>query len=363
MVFESAPGRVALITDAMAAAGADDGDYRLGSLNVSVRDGLALLSGTVDDRRLDPHAGRGAAHRDRQIGIPAPDAVAALTACRPGRSVSATGSACSSRGTLPTPWCSTTTLHVTAVWAAGARLSFDRRSPVYAVPDQTGRRIIVTGANSGTGHEATSVSPPRAPRSSWRCGPRRRARRRATRSWTRCRTPGSRCGSMDLADLAERARFAEGIVADGRRVHALVNNARRDGTADARFETADGFELQLGSDYLGPFALTELLLPTLLAAEAPRVVDDVEHRRADRPHPPRRPERVAAATSAFREYGQAKLADLLLATRLAEIATERGWALRTIAAHPGYTRTNLQTAGANLGRDEAAASRRSVAPF
>ena len=54
----------------------------------------------------------------------------------------------------------------------------------------------------------------------------------------------------------------------------------------------------------------------------------------------------------FREYGQAKLADLLMATRLAEIARERGWALRSIAAHPGYTRTNLQTAGANLGREK-----------
>jgi NAD(P)-dependent dehydrogenase (short-subunit alcohol dehydrogenase family) len=117
-----------------------------------------------------------------------------------------------------------------------------------------------------------------------------------------------------------------------------------------RFLTEDGFELQLGSDYLGPFALTQLLLPKLLGAEAPRVVTMSSIvAQFGRIHlPDLNGERRRYIP--FREYGQAKLADLLLATRLAEIATERGWPLMSIAAHPGYTRTNLQTAGANLGR-------------
>ena len=114
--------------------------------------------------------------------------------------------------------------------------------------------------------------------------------------------------------------------------------------------TADGFELQFGSNYLGPFALTMRLLPLLLAAPSPRVVtmssgaanfgrihfDDLQWERR---------------YSSIRAYAQSKLADLLMARRLANVATERGWHLISTAAHPGYTRTNLQTAGASLGRD------------
>ena len=114
--------------------------------------------------------------------------------------------------------------------------------------------------------------------------------------------------------------------------------------------TADGFELQFGSNFLGPFALTARLLPLLLAAAAPRVVtmssgvasygrirfDDLQWERRYRPN---------------LAYAQSKLADLMLSLRLAAIASERGWGLMSTAAHPGFTRTNLQTAGASLGRD------------
>jgi NAD(P)-dependent dehydrogenase (short-subunit alcohol dehydrogenase family) len=93
------------------------------------------------------------------------------------------------------------------------------------------------------------------------------------------------------------------------------------------------------------------LLPRVLAAKAPRVVtmssgtanfgrirfDDLQWTRGYRPS---------------MSYAQSKLADLLMARELAAIATRRGWHLASIAAHPGYTRTNLQTAGASLGRDK-----------
>jgi NAD(P)-dependent dehydrogenase (short-subunit alcohol dehydrogenase family) len=119
----------------------------------------------------------------------------------------------------------------------------------------------------------------------------------------------------------------------------------------SRMTTADGFELQLGSNFLGPFALTLRLLPLLLRAEAPRVVtmssgmanmgrirfDNLQWERGYGP---------------VRSYAQSKLADSLMAHRLAQIATERGWHLISNAAHPGFTRTNLQRAGANLGRDK-----------
>ena len=118
-----------------------------------------------------------------------------------------------------------------------------------------------------------------------------------------------------------------------------------------RMTTADGFELQFGSNFLGPFALTLRLLPLLLAAPAPRVAtmssgaanfgrihfDDLQWERRLQPDP---------------AYAQSKLADLMLAQHLAAVAAERGWQLMSNAAHPGFTRTNLQTAGASLGRDK-----------
>ncbi len=222
---------------------------------------------------------------------------------------------------------------------------------MYEVPRQDGRRIIVTGANSGTGKEAAKRLA--AAGAEVIMAVRTPAKGEAARAEILAAVPDARLEvrRIDLADLASVREFASGIVADGRPVHTLVNNAGVMAPRK-RFVTTDGFELQFGSDYLGPFALTELLLPTLLAADAPRVVtmsstvaqigrirlDDLngERRRYQR----------------WNEYGQAKLADLLMATRLAEIAVERGWPLRSMAAHPGYTRTNLQTAGANLGQEK-----------
>lgn len=221
---------------------------------------------------------------------------------------------------------------------------------MYEVPSQLGRRIVVTGANSGTGKETAKRLA--AAGAEVVMAVRTLSKGEAARAEIAAEVPGARLDvrRIDLADLASVREFAAGIVADGRPLHVLVNNAGVMAPSQ-RFETADGFELQFGSDFLGPFALTELLLPTLLATDAPRVVtmssivaqigrihlgDLNGDRRRYLP---------------FREYGQAKLANLLMATRLAEIASERGWALRSMAAHPGYTRTNLQTAGANLGRE------------
>jgi len=121
LLIEQAPGRVALVTDAMAAAGADDGDYRLGSLNVSVRNGLAHLSGTstIAGSTLTQDA---ALRLALQIGIPAPAAVAALTAV-PARVIGLGDRL----GLLEPGYAADVvvldeTHHVTAVWADGSRL-------------------------------------------------------------------------------------------------------------------------------------------------------------------------------------------------------------------------------------------------
>jgi NAD(P)-dependent dehydrogenase (short-subunit alcohol dehydrogenase family) len=153
---------------------------------------------------------------------------------------------------------------------------------------------------------------------------------------------------VDLADLAHVEEFAAGMIADGVPIDLLLNNAGVM-APPTRMTTADGFELQFGSNFLGPFALTLRLLPLLLSASAPRVVtmssgaanvgrihfDDLQWER--RRYGP------------VRSYAQSKLADLMISQQLAAIAAERGWPLLSTAAHPGFTRTNLQSAGANLG--------------
>jgi NAD(P)-dependent dehydrogenase (short-subunit alcohol dehydrogenase family) len=219
---------------------------------------------------------------------------------------------------------------------------------MYSVPDQTGKLIVVTGANSGTGKEATRRLA--AAGAHVIMAVRTLARGEQARAEILARHPGARLDvrRIDLADLASVQEFADGLA--GPPVDVLINNAGVM-APPTRMTTADGFELQFGSNFLGPFALTVRLLPLLLAAPAPRVVtmssgvasygrirfDDLQwERRRYRPN---------------LAYAQSKLADLMLARHLATIAAQRDWNLMSNAAHPGFTRTNLQTAGASLGRD------------
>ncbi|WP_405020515.1 SDR family oxidoreductase [Kitasatospora sp. NBC_00070] len=221
---------------------------------------------------------------------------------------------------------------------------------MYDVPDLTGTFAVVTGANSGTGREAARRLA--AAGAHVVMAVRTVAKGEAARAEILAEHPGTHLEvrRVDLADLASVQEFADGIVATGTPLDLLVNNAGVM-APPTRMTTADGFELQFGSNFLGPFALTVRLLPALLAADAPRVATmssgtanmgriDFADLQSERRYGP------------MRAYAQSKLADLMLARQLADLAVERGWALTSIAAHPGYTRTNLQTAGASLGRDK-----------
>ena len=221
---------------------------------------------------------------------------------------------------------------------------------MYSVPDQAGKLIVVTGANSGIGKEAArrlGVAGARVI-----MAVRTVAKGEQARAEILARHPGARLEvrRIDLADLASVGEFADGLA--GQAVDVLINNAGVM-APPTRMTTADRFELQFGSNFLGPFALTVRLLPLLLAAPGPRVVtmssgvasygrirfDDLQwERRRYRPN---------------LAYAQSKLADLMLALHLATVAARQGddWNLVSNAAHPGFTRTNLQTAGASLGRD------------
>ena len=225
---------------------------------------------------------------------------------------------------------------------------------MYEVPDQRGRLAVVTGANSGTGKEAAArlaaagaevVLAVRTPQK----GERARAEI-LDRYAGRIRPDQLAVHRLDLADLASVASFGEVMGSAGRPIDMLLNNAGVM-APPARLTTADGFELQLGTNFLGPFALTLRLLPRLLAAEAPRVAT----MSSMAAYPGRirfqdlQFERTTYRTWAA--YNQSKLADLLFGQRLAGVAAERGWNLISAVGHPGYVRTNLQTAGASLGGD------------
>ena len=222
---------------------------------------------------------------------------------------------------------------------------------MYAVPDQTGKLVIVTGANSGTGKEAArrlagaGAHVVMAVRTVGK-GEQARAEILAQHPDARLEVR-----HVDLANLASVREFAEGLQADRTPIDVLINNAGVM-APPTRMTTADGFELQFGSNYLGPFALTLRLLPLVLAAASPRVAtmssglanygrirfDDLQWERR--------------RYSPNFTYAQSKLADPMLTQHLAVIAAQRGWNLISTAAHPGFTRTNLQTAGASLGRDK-----------
>src|SRR2546430_6143362 len=218
---------------------------------------------------------------------------------------------------------------------------------MYAVPDQTGRLAVVTGANSGTGKEATRRLA--AAGAHVVMAVRTVAKGEAARAEILAADPAARLEvrRVDLADLASVRDFADGLTAGGKPLDLLVNNAGVM-TPPTRMTTADGFELQFGSNYLGPFALTMRLLPLLLAAPAPRVVtmssggahtgrihfDDLQWERRHRPN---------------LAYAQSKLADLMMTLHLADLAARNGWNLMRKACHPRFTRPNLQRRRGSLG--------------
>lgn len=229
------------------------------------------------------------------------------------------------------------------------------------LPDQTGRRIVVTGSNSGTGKEAATRLA--AAGGSVVLAVRTTAKGDAAAAEIRAAHPNAdvEVRELDLADLASVRRFADGIVGEDRPIDVLVNNAGVMAPPQ-RFETVDGFELQLGTNFLGPFALTNLLLPSLLRAEAPRVATMSSLAAI--------PGRIRFGDlqwergyNGWRAYGQSKLADLLLALHLHRLTVEADVRLVSTAAHPGYTRTNLQSAGRSLGRTKPVRSSNRALPF
>ncbi|MCP2262375.1 protochlorophyllide reductase [Streptoalloteichus tenebrarius] len=205
------------------------------------------------------------------------------------------------------------------------------------IPDQSGRTVLITGANSGLGLE-TAV----------RLAERGALVLMACRSPERGRAALERVGrhgdaelvELDLADLnSVRRAAAEVRERTDDTLDLLVNNAGVMATPHRR--TADGHDLQFGTNHLGHAALTWLLGPALAAAAAPRVVtvSSLAHRvgglNVTDPNFDRRPYLTPLA------YGQSKLANLLFAFELDRRARAAGLPLVSVAAHPGVTSTEL----------------------
>jgi NAD(P)-dependent dehydrogenase (short-subunit alcohol dehydrogenase family) len=213
------------------------------------------------------------------------------------------------------------------------------------IPDLSGKTALVTGANSGIGFEAARVLARRGARVVLAC--RDGDRGRAALERVQAETPGARAEllPLDLASLASVRAAASSFCERHEHLDLLCNNAGV--MAVPRTLTADGFELQLGVNHFGHFALTGLLLPSLLAANAARVVtvSSTAHRIGrmswDDLDGARHYHKWAA-------YGQSKLANLLFAYELQRRLQAKHARAVSVACHPGYASTNLQQVGPQL---------------
>jgi NAD(P)-dependent dehydrogenase (short-subunit alcohol dehydrogenase family) len=194
------------------------------------------------------------------------------------------------------------------------------------IPDQRGRTVIVTGANSGLGAATARALAGAGAQVIMACRDEVKARSVAN-------TIGSRAQvrRLDLADLASVREFAESV----ERADVLVNNAGVMAVPLRR--TADGFEMQIGTNHLGHFALTGLLLDKI--ADRIVTVSSATHRlaridTADLNWERRRYQR-------WRAYLEAKLANLMFARELQRRLSASGSPKISVAAHPGYAATDL----------------------
>lgn len=212
------------------------------------------------------------------------------------------------------------------------------------IPDQTGRTFVVTGASSGLGRQTTLALAAAGARVV--LAVRDRGRGEAV---ARTVEGDVEVRLLDLADLSSVRAFADGWQGD---LDVLVNNAGIMAVPQGR--TVDGFERQLGTNHLGPFALTNLLLPSITdrvvtvssgVHRSGRVdLDDLgwERRRYSR----------------FGAYGQSKLANLLFTLELERRLVADGSRVRALAAHPGWAATQLQRGFGRVGDGVAALANR-----
>jgi protochlorophyllide reductase len=209
------------------------------------------------------------------------------------------------------------------------------------IPDQTGRLALITGASSGLGLETARALAGRGASLILACRSLQRAEQTRQMLLPEVRGGAVDLLQLDLADLTSVQAAATAVADRYGRLDLLINNAGVMGLPRAL--TQDGFERQFGINHLGHFALTQALLPLLRSGSEARVVtvtsgaqyfgridfaDLQGERRYDR----------------WQAYGQSKLANVMFALELQERLDAEGASMRSLAAHPGVARTNLQPA-------------------
>jgi NAD(P)-dependent dehydrogenase (short-subunit alcohol dehydrogenase family) len=209
------------------------------------------------------------------------------------------------------------------------------------MPDQTGRTVVVTGANSGLGLRSAEALAGRGAAVLMACRSAERAEAARAAVAAAATGPEPVVVALDLADLASVHKAAADIDGQVERLDVLMNNAGVMALPLSR--TADGFERQFGTNHLGHFALTGLLLPALQRAEAPRVVTTSSNVHRQGRNRWDDPNYEATAYSRTGAYAQSKLANLLFTRELARRAADAASDLVAVAAHPGYAATHLAT--------------------
>jgi NAD(P)-dependent dehydrogenase (short-subunit alcohol dehydrogenase family) len=213
------------------------------------------------------------------------------------------------------------------------------------VPDQSGRTAIVTGANSGLGLIVARELARAGANVVLACRNLDKGASALAEVEAAAKDGGVTLSALDLGDLGSVRSFAEDFRAERDGLDLLINNAGV--MAPPRRTTADGFELQLGTNHLGHFALTARLIDLMEGRDDARVVTvsspahrvgriDFEDLQGERRY------------NRWRAYGQSKLANLLFMLELDRRLSAAGSSLRSVGAHPGYAATNLQSAAAPM---------------
>lgn len=203
----------------------------------------------------------------------------------------------------------------------------------------TGKVAIVTGANSGLGFETALALYQKGAKVIVACRNEEKGLEAIKRIEATANGGKLVYVHLDLASLNSVKEFAAKIIANEQRLDLLINNAGV--MIPPAAKTVDGFEIQMGVNFVGHFALTGLLFDLLEATKGSRVVtlSSVAHRGAainfdnfklETPYNP------------WREYGQSKLADLILMIELHKRLKTKGCQLASLAAHPGFSKTELQ---------------------